>query len=261
VKTCAVIVNYRTSELTSAAITSILADDPLTEVVVVDNDSGDGSSARLRRAWSTDRARILDAGANIGFGAGVNLGSRGATADALLILNSDARVLQGAIANLRAALHDDERLAIAAPLVLAPGGVPQVDAYGSFPSLKSMALRTNRRPREDDAPDWVSGVGFLIRRSAFEAVGGFDEAYWMYFEDIDLCRRLRASGWGLRRIRGAAIEHLGGASRVTTRTQGAQYARSQRRYLQSAGYPSILVDAIGALRRPVDQVRSARRRR
>jgi len=253
--TRAIVVNFRTPDLTSAAVASVLSDDPSAEVVVVDNESGDGSSDRLRGEWPNGAIEVIDAGANLGFGQGVNLGSRGATVDALLVLNSDARVRRGAIAAMTTALQDDPTLGLVAPHVVHPDNTQQVDAFGAFPTLANMLLRTNRAPSDADSPDWVSGVGFLVRRSAFEAVGGFDEGFWMYFEDIDLCRRLRGAGWSIRRVREATIEHLKGASRVTSASQARQYAQSQRRYLERAGYSRSVVGTVAALRRPVDWYR------
>jgi GT2 family glycosyltransferase len=254
--TTAIIVNYRTPELTNAATASVLADDPGANVVIVDNASGDGSVDRLRSAWRDHPVTVIDAGANLGYGAGVNRGALGCTSDALLILNSDARVVPGAITALKNALESGPRVGLAAPRVNLADGAAQVDAFGSFPTLVGMLLRTNRHPADVVSPDWVSGVCFLARRAAFEHVGGFDERYWMYFEDIDLCRRLRQARWSIQRVDGAVVEHLRGASRVTSRLQAAQYAASQERYLRTAGYSAGVVRTVGLLRKPVDRYRT-----
>jgi N-acetylglucosaminyl-diphospho-decaprenol L-rhamnosyltransferase len=254
----AVTVNFRTPDMTSRAVSSVLDDDPEAEVVVVDNASGDDSVTRLTASWSDPRVTIVSSGANLGYGRGINLGAAGSASDFVLVLNSDALVQPGALRALTDELTADPRLALTAPHVVTPDGSPQPDAFGSFPSLRTMVVRSNRDPAETLEPDWVSGVAFLVRRDAFEGVGGFDARYWMYFEDIDLCRRLRARGWRIRRSPNAVVEHVGGASRITTATQAAQYRASQSRYLRSAGYPALPVWTLNALRRPVDRLRSLR---
>lgn len=253
----AVVVNYRTPELTSRAIESLLADDPAARVVVVDNDPDSRTEAFLAGRWTDSRVEIVVARRNLGFGGGVNLGVSTAPGDELFVLNSDAQVRQGCLAHLRSALRSDPSLGLVAPRVIQPDGAAQRDAYGQFPTLRTMITRSNRRPVETLEPDWVSGVAFLIRREVFDMVHGFDEGYWMYFEDIDLCRRLRASGWGIRRVQEAVVEHLGGASYPSTARQRAQYAASQQRYLRRSGYSPSMLHVVGLLRRPIDRVRSS----
>jgi N-acetylglucosaminyl-diphospho-decaprenol L-rhamnosyltransferase len=257
---CAVVVNFRTPDLSIRAVESVLADAPDVRVVLVDNNSEDGSIATLRERFQHEPSvEVVARQTNGGFGAGVNTGVSGATEEYVFVLNSDAEVGAGCIASLSRELRENEDLAIVAPAVLSAGGNPQSDVFGQFPTLLTMALRANRRPQNIPSPDWVSGVAFLIRRAAFEQVGGFDEGYRMYFEDIDLCRRLRNAGWGIRRVADAVVHHVGGASQATSAQQAYDYAASQRRFLSSSGYPPLIVSAVSAARRPVDWFRSLSR--
>lgn len=250
----AVIVNYRTQDLTEAAVRSLLADGEELEIVIVDNASEDGSAEALRTTFGS-RVTVLEAGANLGFGRGVNYGAADTDRSLLFVLNSDARVRIGVLDRLANTLHEDERLAIAAPTVYTPSGHVQVDAFGQFPTLRRMVIRSNRRPAESLSPDWVSGVAFMVRRDAFAAVGGFDPRYWMYFEDIDLCRRLRACGWKIRRVAEAGVDHVGGASHRSDAKKVELYATSQERYLTDVGYPALVVRAVRLLRRGLDRRR------
>jgi GT2 family glycosyltransferase len=266
----AIIVNFRTKELTTAAARSVL-DEPLVgEVLIIDNASGDDSVDHLRAALADPRVRIRANETNEGFGRAVNRGATDTTAPYVLVLNSDASMQSGAVAALVADLDADHRLGVVAPLVLGPDGhTPQVDAYGTFPSLRVLAGRTNRHPSDEDGPDWVSGVAFLGRRRALDDVGWFDRRFVMYLEDVDLCRRLRAAGWGIRRDQRVAVVHLGGASRRSNRDQDAAYHRSLVHYLRAAGYPPWEVRSIQLLHpvwqagrrwQAADLTRRARRR-
>ncbi len=198
------------------------------EVVVVDNGSTDGSVATLG-----DRAgvTVLTPGGNLGYGAAANRGVASTTAPTVLVSNPDLVVGEGALEALHAALDSDPDLALVGPLIRTPAG----DRYPSarqFPSLVDAAghallglfVPDNRFTRAyqqshldtagDDLEvvDWVSGACFLVRRSAFEQIGGFDESYFMYLEDVDLCWRLAAAGWRVGYAPSATVTHLQGVS-------------------------------------------------
>lgn len=233
-----VIVNYRTKELTVAAARSVLTEPEVAEVVVVDNGSNDGSADHLsdRLTGSSPAVSVVASARNLGFGQGCELGVRHSSAPVLFFVNSDATVAPGSVGVLRRALLDDPRSGVVAPLVFGPDGrTVQVDSYGVFPSLRTLLVRANRRPSASLEPDWVSGVAMMLRRVDHNGVGGFDRDFAMYLEDVDLCRRLRAAGRGVRRVPGAAVTHLGGASRSSSAEQRRQYHLSQRLYFEKAG--------------------------
>jgi len=230
-----IVVNFRTGELTAAAVRSVLADPAVQEVVVVDNGSGDGSADFLRSALPGPRVQIVESPANLGFGGGVNLGVGAAGAPFLFLLNSDAVAQPGALDRLRRVLVEDAGAGVVAPAVyLADGVTLQDDAYGPIP-VPGALLRTNPGRGSDVAPGWVSGVAMMLRRDDFLALRGFDPDFVMYLEDVDLCRRIRASGMRVVREPSAAVVHLGGRSGTGGATRIGQYHRSKLVYLRKAG--------------------------
>jgi N-acetylglucosaminyl-diphospho-decaprenol L-rhamnosyltransferase len=244
-----VVVNFRTPELTASAARSIL-DEGVAEVLVVDNDSGDDSLAFLRSAFShDDRLRVIANPSNVGFGSGVNHAAGLATSDLLFVLNSDATVRPGSLQAL-ASVADDPAIGLVAPTVLdAQTGLPQSDAGGPFPTARSTLFRRNHRVVDPDQ-EWVSGVAFMIRRAVFEEVGGFDQAYFMYFEDVDLCWRLRRAGYRIERAPAAIVDHIGRASHQSNRRKHRQYFASQDRWFRKSGTPLLVRSAFRAARWP-----------
>ena len=234
-----IIVNYNTGEDAAACALSAAADLAAVhgqppETIVVDNASSDGSAARLRAA---PRIRLIANDTNVGFGAAVNQAARATDAPLLWVLNPDCRVLPGAFAALARTLDAHVECAIAAPQLLNDDGSVQASARGEpgawtglfgrhglltkfFPN--AAAARRNLPAADlvasgvESAPvDWVMGAAMLIRRAPFDAVGGFDERYFLYWEDADLCRRLRDAGFTTRYVPGARVRHAGGASART----------------------------------------------
>ncbi|HEX3394278.1 MAG TPA: glycosyltransferase family 2 protein [Acidimicrobiales bacterium] len=221
----AVVVNYNTRAYLLRCVASLRADG-VQEIVVVDNDSDDGSQAALA---AVDDATFVPSGANLGFGSAANIGVAATSGRLLLIMNPDAVVLPGAVPALAAALDADGGLAVVGPRVENPDGTCYPSAR-RFPALGvavghaflGLVRPDNRftrrykmldvdRDRAADV-DWVSGTCMLARRPAFEAVGGFDEAYFMYVEDVDLCWRLHRAGWRVGYEPRARVVHKVGAS-------------------------------------------------
>ncbi|MEA2686646.1 MAG: N-acetylglucosaminyl-diphospho-decaprenol L-rhamnosyltransferase, partial [Actinomycetota bacterium] len=197
----AVIVNFNARDHLVECIRSLQADG-VDDVVVVDNASSDGSEEALAGA-GTD-VRFLPTGSNLGFGTAANIGVAKTGADYVLILNPDTIVEPGTVKALAAALDEDPRLAVVGPRIDNPDGTLYPSAR-QFPRLTDavghaflgMVWRANpfttryRMLDWDHAQpgpvDWVGGACMLVRRTAFEQVGGFDPAYFMYVEDVDLC--------------------------------------------------------------------------
>jgi len=197
------------------------------ELVVVDHASRDGAPARVAAAHPD--VLVFERGANPGYGAGVNYGAARTTAPYLLACNADVVVEPDALARLAGALDEHPDVGAVGPAVLDASGRVYPSAR-AFPSLRDAAghafvglvWRANpwtRRYQQRDADagrardaDWVSGSCVLLRRSAFETVRGFDEGYFMYGEDVDLCWRLRRAGWRVRYEPGARVTHGGGHS-------------------------------------------------
>jgi N-acetylglucosaminyl-diphospho-decaprenol L-rhamnosyltransferase len=224
----AVVVNYEAGPLLAHCVETLRA-ERVAELVVVDNGSRDGSVDEVRRRWP--EVEVLTPGTNLGYGAAANRGAAATTSSAVLVCNADLAIAPGAVGELAATLDADRSLGIVGPLIRTPEG----DRYPSarqFPSLidaaghalLGMFRPTNRftrsYQREDLAPsagsatavDWVSGACLLARRSAFEEVGGFDEAYFMYAEDVDLCWRIGRAGWRVSYVPAAEVTHQQGVS-------------------------------------------------
>lgn len=227
----AVLVNYNSGGELRRALESIDRESAGPwEGVVVDNASTDGSE---RTAVAFESTQLLRNRENVGFGRGVNQGVAACTADRILIMNPDCRLATGALPPLMAVLDADPRCAIAAPRILDPDGSPQGNARGDPDMLTGLFGRTSTLRRSlsrldvarrnvitADAPtevDWVSGACMLVRRDALASVGGFDERYFMYWEDADLCRRLRDRGYTILYVPGSSAVHQVGQSSRTAR--------------------------------------------
>jgi GT2 family glycosyltransferase len=229
----AILVNYNAGRELAAALQSI-ADDMASrpwEAVVVDNASSDGSAGEV--AAFAPHARVVQNRQNVGFARGVNQGLAATAAPTVLIMNPDCRLERGAFGVLNGELQRDERVALVGPRILNPDGSVQGSARGDPDMLtglfgRSTALRralpnlaVSKRNVVADAGgasievDWVSGACMLARRSALERVHGFDERYFLYWEDADLCRRMRGEGYRIRYVPAAtAVHRVGHSSRV-----------------------------------------------
>jgi GT2 family glycosyltransferase len=228
----AVIVNYNAGPEIRSALQSIAAE--MTgrewEALVIDNVSTDGSSDYV---WEfSPQARVLRNTVNVGFGRGINQGVAESSAPLVLIMNPDCRLESGTLTKMREELEMRPRCAIVGPRVLDPDGSEQGSARGDPDMLTGLFGRTgplrhlipwaavSRRNvvntgRHSATVDWVSGACMLARRSAFDEVGGFDARYFLYWEDADLCRRLRARGYEIRYLPSAtAVHHVGRSSRT-----------------------------------------------
>lgn len=235
-----VILNYRTADLTLAAAEAALRE---TEgiaggITIVDNDSGDGSLERMTaeaeaRGWTADgRLSVVGSGRNGGFGAGNNHAIRrgvpgGQVADLVFLLNSDAIPQPGAIRALIAHLDAHPRAGIACSRLRGTDGAPHQTAF-RFPSVPGEFEATIRtgpvtrllarhvvalpRVRVSGRVDWSAGASMMIRQAVLDQVGDFDEGFFLYFEETDLCRRAAAAGWETHYVVESEVEHIGSAS-------------------------------------------------
>jgi len=213
-----VVVTHNSAAHLDAALTPLLGARPVgaaqvASVVVVDNASGDDSVARARHLGAT----VVAGRVNAGFAAGANRGAATGSGQVVLFLNPDASVEPDQLDRLVEDLDRHPGCGVAAARLEGPGGW-QRTAW-PFPSVAGAwreALgwdRSDPRPAAGDIPGFVVGACFLVRRDAFESLGGFDERFWLYGEEADLCRRMRDGGWSVR-IADAVAHHVGGASAV-----------------------------------------------
>lgn len=262
-----VVLNYRTAALTADCLQSIAPQrEPGMAVVVVDNDSADGSAEALER-WIADHGhgdwmRVVRAARNGGFAAGNNLGIAAVDAANYVLLNSDTRLLPGALRGLLEAADRAPRAGLIGPRMLDEHGA-WTPSHFRFPNPVHELLRAaNTGPitrllrRWDvalpatDQPtpaDWVGFACVLIRRDTLRDVGPLDDGFFMYFEDADYCRRARERGWSTLHWPASTIVHLLGRSSGVTgptdlrrrppRYLYASRARYFRRYYGPAGIP------------------------
>ena len=223
----AVVVNYNAAAVLEDCLAS-LATEGVEAVVVVDNGSTDNS----RVVADAGRAAWVSTGSNVGYGRAANLGASHPSVSSLpwlLVCNPDVYLCPGSIESLASQLEADPKLAVVGPRLTNSDGSLYPSAR-TFPDLLDAAghgllgilVPDNRFTRsyrlldwdhEDFAHvDWVSGACFMIRRQAWEDVGGFNPAYFMYMEDVDLCWRLGEAGWGVGYEPAAEVVHVQGVS-------------------------------------------------
>jgi GT2 family glycosyltransferase len=211
------------------------------EVWVVDNASQDGTVDRLRKDFPFCRVIALED--NLGFGAANNRGAHEAAGEALLLLNPDAWLEEGCFERLQEALDRDSRVGLVAPTIRYPDGRPQFN-WSPTSGLIGEALQKVRNAFESRAvahrpcarllralgnQGWFSSSCCLIRRRAFEEIGGFDESFFLYFEDVDLCDRLASAGWKMHDEPDAVAFHQKGAVTLS-QTDKVPYRRAQFLY-------------------------------
>ena len=230
-----VILNWRTAEMTERAARAALramagVDGAIT---IVDNDSGDGSFEHLCTAFAGQpRVQVLQSGRNGGYGAGNNVGIRaglpeGARPDLVFLLNSDAFPAPDAIRRLRDHLTAHPDFGMAGSHVYGSDGETHVTCF-RFPSVWSefegaahtgIITRLLGRyqvpidpPQDPARVDWLSGASLMIRSDVLDRVGLFDETFFLYFEETDLCRRAAGAGWPCVYVPASRVEHIGSVS-------------------------------------------------
>jgi N-acetylglucosaminyl-diphospho-decaprenol L-rhamnosyltransferase len=241
----AAVVSFNTREDTLRCLRSLRhAKNPM-GVIVVDNDSHDGSTAAIRR--DSPEVLVLALDANVGFAAANNRALARVQTPYALLLNSDAELRPGAIEALLAHLDTHPQIALAGPRTLNTDGTPQISWGPDLTPLNEWRQRGWRHAvargdaracgqlaalsQRPHAPDWLSGSCLLARVESLKQIGFFDEGYFLYEEDADLCLRLRRAHWTLAFVPEAEVVHHGGRS-MSKEPQRAQieYHRSHLRY-------------------------------
>ena len=241
-----VLVTYESAADLPGCLASLpaAADGHALEVVVVDNASSDQSVGIARQL----DVKVLENHANLGYSRAVNRGAASTGAPWILVANPDTRMEPGSLARLVARGEADPAIGCVGPRLRNPDG-SDYPTGRRFPSLLMGTLHALLAPHWPGNPatrryhltdldrsragevDWVSGACMLLRRSAFEAVGGFDEAYFMYFEDMDLCLRLARAGWRVVFEPRAAVQHtVGGSTRSAPYRKVYNHHRSALRF-------------------------------
>lgn len=225
-----IIVNWNVRELLDRCLASIFASDLAPgsfEIIVVDSASADDSVAMVRQKYPA--VRLLAQERNVGFTRGNNIGLAQAQGDFLLLLNPDTEVSRKALGALVDYLERHPAVGIVGPHTLNSDGSHQ-SSRRRFPSLMTGIFESSwlaaaaparierdyRMLETDDDDimlvDWVQGSALMLRRELYRDIGGMDEAYVMYSEELDYCRRAKHAGWQVAYHGGAVIAHHGGKS-------------------------------------------------
>ena len=248
-----IIVNYATPELCNDCLDSVLTIHPrsIDKTFVVDNKSHDNSieliSNFIRDNNLADLVNLIPSASNNGFSSGNNIGINASTSEFVLLLNSDTIVRPGAIDLLVKTLRDNPKMGMASPRLEWPDGAPQESCFRFHRPINELIRSASTGPitrlfkryevplRVSDKiiyPEWTSFACVLIRRQVFEDIGLLDEEFFMYFEDVDFCKRAREAGWKIIHNPDAHVVHLrGGSSPV--KSQAAKKKRLPRYFYES----------------------------
>jgi N-acetylglucosaminyl-diphospho-decaprenol L-rhamnosyltransferase len=234
-----VIVSYNTAALLRRCLHALEGTRTAHEIVVVDNASQDGSAALV--AAEFPQVRLLALPRNLGYAGGTNaaLAQLGADCDSILILNPDTEASAGAVDVMAEFLAQHPRIGVVGPRLLNPDGTLQRAAF-RFPTVISAAIdlfppgevlpgrlydsawhgRYAAELRDEPfAVDYPLGACMLVRRAVIDEVGPMDEGYFMYSEEVDWCRRIKAAGWAIWQVPAARVTHVGGAATSQTRVR------------------------------------------
>jgi hypothetical protein len=231
-----IIVSYRNGDELHACLhsLSLSLSDMQSEVVIVANDE---IGSTIGYPIVDPILKIIRTEKNIGFGAAANIGARAANGDTLFFLNPDACLITPSIKESVSRL---EKSVCAVGFGLLEKGLrPQPWSAGRDTNLLDILLNNLSLPRSRRVwkssrarhADWVSGAAFMVKRDMFLSLGGFDEEYFLYFEDMDLCRRLRARG-NILFAPNVSVVHAGGKSFQNARQQKKYYYASQLTYFR-----------------------------
>jgi GT2 family glycosyltransferase len=231
--TSVVVVAADSGPLLLQCVDRVLASSAPVEIFVVDNASRDGFAATCAAAHAGDaRLRLIANADNRGFGPACNQGAAAASGDALVFLNPDCFVDADTIAALRAIADGDRSIGLLGVDVRTPEGAPArgnrrrdptlrrafmamsglAHFESRWPSLAGVEMREAAGAPPVERVDAVSGACLFVPRTVFERVGGFDEAYFLHVEDLDLCRRIRDAGCAVAIANGVRVVHAQGSS-------------------------------------------------
>ncbi|HEX6290520.1 MAG TPA: glycosyltransferase family 2 protein [Herpetosiphonaceae bacterium] len=216
-----VVVAYKSEPLLHATLASITQHtrDITYEAIVVDNSPSPGIAALDQ---IVPGANLIRNPHNTGFATACNLGLRASQGRYLALLNPDTLLHDDALSALVRWLDDHRQIGAAGPQLLQPDGQPQPYSYGSAPTPGYLIRRVWSHLRggylhqwagtQPQPVDWVAGTCMVVRRDAYEAVGGLDERFFLYFEDVDWGWRLRRAGWPVIFLPAVTITHIGGGT-------------------------------------------------
>lgn len=254
-KVSAIIVNYNTGPVTKTCVESLLKQElPFgLEIIVVDNASRDESVSWLRSDFP--EITVVANKENLGLAAGVNTGLKHASGSYILVLNPDIIVLPGAIANMVEYLEKNPDVGVVGGKLLSPNGRLQYSCFRFYTLMTILHRRTwlgrTKQGRRGVARflmkdydhksardvDWLMGSCLMLRAKAVRQVGGMDERFFLYFEDVDWCRRMGEASWRVVYLPGAEFSHYyqrssgqGGMTGILTNRVTREHVKSGIKY-------------------------------
>ena len=226
-----IIVNYQSADYLKKCIASIFdkTRDISFEIIVVNN-----SREAIDKVADI---KIVDAEEDLGFGKGQNLGAKNAKGEILWLLNADTEILSR---NTQGIVKEVKENGVVGPRLLNEDNSMQSWSAGVEPTVWDLIRNNLGYPASQKVwesskkreADWVSGASLFIRKELFDKLGGFDENFFMYFEDIDLCRRIREAGYRVIYFPEFSVRHFGGKSFKDKKLQKKYFYQSQDCYFK-----------------------------
>ena len=231
-----VIINYRSREFLGHCVESIFkhARSFSFEIIIVNNDV-----APLTEFANLKNVHIIEQSVNRGFAQAANLGAKISVGKVLFFLNSDTEILNSNICDI-IKIFNNQAAGAATPKLILSDGSPQPWGIGyditildviknNFGCVKSKKLWLQEKTI---TVDWASGAALAVSKEIFKKCGGFDENFFMYFEDVDLCKRIRNVGKKIIFLPHIKLLHIGGQSKLNIKEQKIQYYQSQDYYFK-----------------------------
>lgn len=227
-------VNYKTQKYLSKLLDSIQENVKQDiEHIIVDNNSGDNLD---ELATKYPFVKVIYNQHNSGFGGGINLGAKEAKGEYLYFLNPDTYLLSDVVKTQKEILDANPKSAMVGGNMTKSDGTSQDYQYGSEPTLIDTFLMSKKHEQlqmtndKVQQVDWVSGGAMMMKAKVFEEVKGFDERFFMYFEDIDISKRIQQAGYEIYWTPDAKLFHVEGGAEAVYKKTKKRYYQSQRKY-------------------------------
>lgn len=243
----AIVVTYNSGRFVDRILEDLLAMDHVDRVVVVDNNSSDDSTARVRSRIVGEKITLIESASNVGFGAAVNraVHEECQHSEFIAVVNPDVGLGTDVFDRLLDQF-DDDRLGVIGVQLARSDGTP-VSSARFFPSRSTILRRTAVEVEHGGrtiSVDWLCGAFMLWRADAFREVHGFSSDYFLYYEDVDICRRARELGWDVVIAGSVSAVHDQGhgakTSPVLLRANRRSRRRYARRWLGKSGWAAAL---------------------
>ncbi|MDD5489070.1 MAG: glycosyltransferase family 2 protein [Candidatus Moranbacteria bacterium] len=247
------IVNYNSRENLRACLRSIrehVFDQENLQIVVINNDKD-----KLEKFPEEFGVELIEKNENVGFGKAHNLALDRARGKYILLLNPDTKIFPETVEKMLEVFSSNERTGIVGPIHVGKENISGEDHYGAERTpLSTIREKISRRKEKAETEnifetDWVSGGAMMIRKDLFSELGGFDENYFMYFEDVDLCLQAKKKEWKIIVHPGAKIFHKSGQSFSDNRVKKKYYYQSQDHYIRK-NFGSLWAELVKILRFP-----------